>query len=60
LAQKDTLAFVHLNDGSTHQNLQIVVDYDCPGFSDLTTSGANTGASVLARGRYNLAMLVAF
>eukprot|EP01087_Luapelamoeba_hula_P020772 TRINITY_DN714_c0_g1_i1.p1 TRINITY_DN714_c0_g1~~TRINITY_DN714_c0_g1_i1.p1 ORF type:complete len:546 (-),score=117.52 TRINITY_DN714_c0_g1_i1:53-1690(-) len=51
LAAKDTLAFVHLNDGSTHRDIQIVVDQDREGFESLCGHGAKTGASVFARGR---------
>jgi len=51
LAQKNTIAFVSLNDGSTFKSLQIVVDNDVPGFADLERTDANTGASVWAKGK---------
>jgi len=51
LAQKNTIAFVSLNDGSSSRSLQIVVDSDVPGFSDLEKTDANTGASIWAKGR---------
>lgn len=52
LAQKNTMAFVNINDGSTFRSLQIVVDNDVPGFSDLEKTEANTGASFWAKGKY--------
>ncbi len=51
LAKKDTMIFVMLNDGSSHDDLQIVVDADRPGFADLKGTNANTGASVCVKGR---------
>jgi len=51
LAQKNTIAFVSLNDGSTSRCLQVVVDNDVPGFPDLERTDANTGASIWAKGK---------
>ncbi|KAL6052360.1 Asparagine--tRNA ligase, variant 2 [Balamuthia mandrillaris] len=47
---KGAFAFVELNDGSTLQGLQLVVDKSRPGFDDLSKNGY-TGSSICARGR---------
>lgn len=43
-------AFVELNDGSCFANVQIVVDKETPGFDDITSKRAGTGASILIEG----------
>jgi len=51
LANKGAMAFVMINDGSTFDALQVVVDSDRPGFPELEGPNASTGASFWAKGR---------
>jgi len=51
LQGKNTFAFIKLNDGSTWEDLQIIVDKNVPGFDKIEDHSASLAASILIIGK---------
>jgi asparaginyl-tRNA synthetase len=51
LGAKDTLAFIHLNDGTTATDFQVVVENSCQGWDSIASHKATTGASIFVVGK---------
>jgi aspartyl/asparaginyl-tRNA synthetase len=48
---KDSLAFIHINDGTTSHEFQIVVESTCQGWESIISHKATTGASCYVIGK---------